>query len=253
MSEESFFNYLILSWFLLAFAIFISLFFFTAPYGRYTRNNWGLTLSDKWGWLIMETVAPLIFVIFFFLGSNPITVTTIFFLIMWEAHYIHRAFIYPFSLRGRAKRMTITVVVLAFIFNTANGYLNSRYIFTLSDGYTNQWLGDPRFIIGLGLFITGFVINRQADFTLRNLRKPDDSDYKIPHGEMYKWISCPNYLGEIVTWIGWATATWSLPGLAFAIWTITNLVPRAKAHHTWYHKHFANYPTDRKALVPKLW
>ena len=155
MSEESLFNYLILSWFLLAFVIFISLFFFTAPYGRYTRNNWGLILNDKWGWLIMEVVAPLIFAIFFFLGSNPITGTTIFFLIMWEAHYIHRAFIYPFSLRGRAKRMTITVVVLAFIFNTANGYLNSRYIFTLSDGYTSQWLGDPRFIIGLGLFITG--------------------------------------------------------------------------------------------------
>ena len=253
MSEGSFFNYLILSWFLLAFVIFISLFFFAAPYGRHTRNDWGPALGGKGGWLAMEAVAPLIFVILFFLGSNPITVTPIFFLIMWEAHYIHRAFIYPFSLRGRAKRMTITVVVLALIFNTANGYLNSRYIFTLSDGYTSQWLGDPRFIIGLGLFITGFIINRRADFTLRNLRKPDDSNYKIPHGGMYKWISCPNYLGEIVTWIGWATATWSLPGLAFAIWTITNLVPRAKAHHNWYHKHFANYPTDRKALVPKLW
>ena len=253
MSEESFFNYLILIWFLLAFVIFISLFFFTAPYGRHTRNNWGLTINDKRGWLIMEAVAPLIFVIFFFLGSNQITVTTIFFLIIWEVHYIHRACIYPFSLRGRAKRMTITVVVLALIFNTVNGYLNSRYIFTLSDGYTNQWLGDPRFIIGLGLFVTGFVINRRADFTLRNLRKSDASDYKIPYGGMYKWISCPNYLGEIVTWIGWATATWSLPGLAFAIWTITNLVPRAKAHHTWYHKRFANYPIERKALVPKLW
>ncbi len=202
MSEESFFNYLILSWFLLAFVIFISLFFFTAPYGRYTRNNWGLTLNDKWGWLIMEAVAPLIFVIFFFLGSNQITVTTIFFLIIWEVHYIHRAFIYPFSLRGRAKRMTITVVVLASIFNIANGYLNGRYIFTLSDGYTSQWLGNPRFIIGLGLFIAGFVINRRADLTLLNLREPGDSDYKIPYGEMYRWISCPNYLGEIIQCAG---------------------------------------------------
>ena len=253
MSEVSVFNYLILSWFLLALVIFISLFFITAPYGRHTRDNWGPTLNGKGGMLIMEAVAPLTFVVFFFLGSNPISVTSVFFLIMWEAHYIHRAFIYPFSLRGRAKRMTAIVVVLGFIFNSANGYLNGRYIFTLSDGYTSQWLGDPRFIIGLGLFIAGFVINRRADLILHNLRKPDDSDYRIPYGEMYRWISCPNYLGEIVVWIGWAMATWSLAGLAFAIWTMANLMPRAKAHHTWYHQHFANYPTERKALVPKLW
>ncbi len=253
MSEESFFNYLILSWFILAFVIFISLFFFTAPYGRHVRSTWGPSFGSKISWLIMEAAAPLVFVIFFFLGSNTVTITTLDFLTMWEAHYIHRAFIYPFSLRGRAKRMTIIVVVLAFIFNTANGYLNGHYIFTLSDGYTSQWLRDPRFMIGLGLFIAGFVINRRADLTLRNLRKPGDSDYKIPYGEMYRWISCPNYLGEIVTWIGWAMATWSIPGLAFAIWTIANLVPRAKAHHTWYHKHFTNYPLERKALVPGLW
>lgn len=253
MSEVSVFNYLILSWFLLALVIFISLFFITAPYGRYTRDNWGPTFNGKGGMLIMEAVAPLTFVVFFFLGSNPISVTSVFFLIMWEAHYIHRAFIYPFSLRGRAKRMTAIVVVLGFIFNSANGYLNGRYIFTLSDGYTSQWLGDPRFIIGLGLFIAGFVINRRADLILHNLRKPDDSDYRIPYGEMYRWISCPNYLGEIVVWIGWAMATWSLAGLAFAIWTMANLVPRAKAHHTWYRSHFANYPTERKILVPGLW
>ena len=175
MSEESFFSYLILSWFILAFATFISLFFFTAPYGRHTSSNWGPALSDKTGWLIMEAASPLMFAVLFFLGSNPITFTTIVFLLMWEAHYIHRAFIYPFSLRGEAKRMTIIVVVLAVVFNTMNGYLNGRYIFTLSDGYTGQWLGDPRFLIGLGLFIAGFVINRRADLTLRNLRKPGDS------------------------------------------------------------------------------
>ena len=89
MSEGSFFNYLILSWFLLAFVIFISLFFFAAPYGRHTRNDWGPALGGKGGWLAMEAVAPLIFVILFFLGSNPITVTPIFFLIMQGGSFIN--------------------------------------------------------------------------------------------------------------------------------------------------------------------
>jgi steroid 5-alpha reductase family enzyme len=80
----------------------------------------------------------------------------------------------------------------------------------------------------LGLFLAGFIINRGADHVLRNLRKPGVAGYKIPYGGLYRWISCPNYFGEIITWIGWAVVTWSLPGLAFAAWTAANLVPRAR-------------------------
>ena len=253
MTEQTIFNNLILYWFILAAITFISLFFFNAPYGRHARNNWGATISNKKGWIVMEASAPLIFAICFLLGSNPITVTTIMFLALWEAHYIHRAYIYPLSLRSRTKNMPIVVMASASIFNIVNGYLNGRFIFTLSEGYTNEWLTDARFIIGLILFIVGFIINRHADLTLRNLRKLDESDYKIPYSKLYKWISCPNYLGEIIIWIGWAVATWSLPGLAFAVWTMANLVPRARSHHIWYQKHFLNYPKERKILIPGLW
>ncbi|MFC2047560.1 DUF1295 domain-containing protein [Chloroflexota bacterium] len=253
MSEQTIFNNLILTWFGLAALVFISLFFFTAPYGRHIRKDWGPNIDNKAAWVIMEAVAPLIFAVLFFLGSNPITTVTLVLLAMWEAHYIHRAFIYPLSIHSHSRQMPIVVMVIAFVFNAVNAYLNGRYIFTLSNGYTSQWLGDPRFIIGLGLFITGSIINRRADLTLHNLRKPGESDYRIPYSEMYRWISCPNYLGEIIVWIGWATTTWSLPGLAFVVWTIANLVPRARAHHVWYHKRFPNYPKERKALLPWLW
>ena len=70
---------------------------------------------------------------------------------------------------------------------------------------------------------------------------------------MFRVIRHPNYLGEIIEWIGWAIATWSLAGLAFAVWTAANLVPRARSHHQWYRESFADYPPDRKALVPRLW
>lgn len=99
----------------------------------------------------------------------------------------------------------------------------------------------------------GFVINRAADRTLRSLRGPGETGYKIPQGGLYRWISCPNYLGEIVEWVGWAIATWSLPGLLFAVWTAANLIPRARAHHIWYHEQFNNYPVERRALIPGLW
>jgi protein-S-isoprenylcysteine O-methyltransferase Ste14 len=103
------------------------------------------------------------------------------------------------------------------------------------------------------VFIAGFAICRQADAVLRRLRQPGQSGYQIPYGGLFRWVSAPNYLGEIVEWGGWALATWSIPGLAFFLWVLANLVPRARANHRWYHRHFPDYPQERRALLPGLW
>ena len=253
MNEQEFFNILLAGWFILALVIFTTLFFLVAPYGRHSRSGWGPALDNRLGWIIMEAASPLVFAACFMLGSNAVTITELAFLGLWEAHYIHRAFIYPFSLGSGDRRMPVAVISIGILFNAVNAYLNGRYIFTFSAGYTNQWLADPRFAAGVVLFIIGFVINRQADHTLRNLREHGESGYKVPYGGLYRWISCPNYLGEMLTWIGWAVATWSLAGLSFALWTMANLVPRARAHHAWYRAHFSDYPPQRKTLVPGVW
>ena len=46
--------------------------------------------------------------------------------------------------------------------------------------------------------------------------------------------------------------TFSLPGLAFFVWTAANLVPRALAHHRDYRARFTHYPAQRRALIPFL-
>ena len=33
-----------------------------------------------------------------------------------------------------------------------------------------------------------------------------------------KYLSAPNYFGEIIEWLGWAILTWSLSGIVFLIW-----------------------------------
>jgi 3-oxo-5-alpha-steroid 4-dehydrogenase 1 len=253
MNERAFFNILLISWFVLAAAVFVVLFFIAAPYGRHSRRRWGPQIGDKLGWVIMEAPSPILFAALFIISIKYISITAVAFLVLWEAHYIHRAFIYPFSRRAGAGGMVAVVVGMGFLFNIGNAYLNGRYLFTLSGGYSNSWLLTPQFICGAALFVAGFVINRWADDSLRNLRQPGESGYKIPEGGLYRWISCPNYFGEMLTWTGWAVATWSLPGLAFAVFTVANLAPRARAHHTWYKRQFADYPPQRKALVPAIW
>ena len=253
MNEQNIFNFLLIGWFVLAAAVFFILFFVTAPYGRHTRRGWGPSISGRLGWIIMEAPAPLVFIAMFLIGDTGVSITSALFLAMWLAHYIHRTFIYPFSLRNDGSRMPLFIIASAIFFNAVNGYLNGRYIFSFSGGYDNQWLSDPRFIAGLALFIVGFGINRQADNTLRRLRLSEECSYKVSNKGLFRLVSCPNYFGEIMIWTGWAVATWSLPGLAFAVWTIANLVPRARAHHAWYLQTFPDYPTERKALLPGLW
>ena len=116
-----------------------------------------------------------------------------------------------------------------------------------------SWLLGFRFLYGLLLFVAGFIINRWADTVLARLRANTASDdYVIPRGGLYEEVSCPNYLGEILMWIGWAFMTWSQAGLAFAVFTAANLIPRAVSHHNWYRRTFPSYPRRRRAIIPYL-
>ena len=82
------------------------------------------------------------------------------------------------------------------------------------------------------------------------LRAPGEIGYKIPHGGLFELVSSPNYFGEITQWCGWALATWSLPGLGFALFTAANLVPRAWSNRAWYIARFPDYPKERKSVIP---
>jgi hypothetical protein len=69
---------------------------------------------------------------------------------------------------------------------------------------------------------------------------------------LFRYISCPNLLGELIEWLGFAILCWNLPALTFFIWTSANLIPRALSHHRWYKEKFNNYPPERKAIIPFL-
>jgi 3-oxo-5-alpha-steroid 4-dehydrogenase 1 len=246
------FTILLLSWLALAICTFILLFFVSAPYGRHLRKGWGPNLSNRLGWMIMEFPSALLMLVYYANGSGPRSITMLVFLIIWEVHYMHRTFIFPFRLPGEKKDMPIIIIFMGIFFNTGNTFFNGLHLFNFSPDYPESWLYDPRFIVGAAVFICGFVINQYADQVLFNLRKPGETGYKIPKGGIYRFISCPNYFGELLEWTGWAIATWSLAGLSFAVWTVANLIPRALSNHNWYKRQFPDYPKERKAIIPYI-
>ena len=232
--------------------VFILLFFVSAPYGQHIRKGWGPNLNNKLGWFIMEIPTVLIYLIIYFLGERKTDLMSIVFLFIWMLHYGQRTFIFPFLIRAK-QPMPVTIISFGMMFNGINTYLQARWIYTLSEPYSDDWIISPFFIAGLSIFLLGFIINLHSDRIIRNLRKPGETDYRISYGGMFRWVSSPTYLGEITEWAGWAVLTLSFPGLIFVFWTFANLAPRALSHHKWYLETFPEYPKDRKALIPFIY
>ncbi|HSM13637.1 MAG TPA: 3-oxo-5-alpha-steroid 4-dehydrogenase [Thermoanaerobaculia bacterium] len=254
MSEATIYPVLLGAWTALAAVAFVALLLRPAPYGRYASRGGRLAIPSRWGWMLMESPAVVLFVALWATGRHRDEPASIAFLLLWLAHYAYRDLIYPFRLGARGARpMPLEIVATAFGFQLVNVYLNARWLFELAPVYPRSWLVDPRFLAGVALFAAGTWVNRRADATLRALAARGDGEYGIPRGGLFERVSCPNYLGEIAIWSGWALATWSLPGLAFALWTVANLAPRARAHHRFYRERFPDYPPERRALVPFVW
>lgn len=249
MSEAQVHHWLVISVFVFAAVTFLALQRLTAPYGRFTRPGWGPSLPSRLAWVVFESPAVIAFAAIYLVGDNAPGKVPLALFALWQLHYVMRAFVFPLRMRESARRIPVAIVLLAVSFNLLNAYVNARWISQLGH-YPASWLQSPAFLAGSALFLGGFVVNQLADRTLRELRRPGETGYRIPRGGLYRWISCPNYLGEILAWSGWAIATWSLAGLSFAVFTAANLVPRAIATHRWYRARFDDYPHDRRAIIP---
>lgn len=147
------------------------------------------------------------------------------------------------------KPTTVLCFVLAFLFCCVNGFLQMRALREVHV-YPASWLVGPRFIVGCGLWAVGMAVNVHSDHILIHLRKPGERGYKVPRGGCFRWLSAPNFAGEILEWAGFAVACWSLEAAAFAVFTACNIGPRGLQHHRWYQTKFVDYPKDRAALIP---
>lgn len=252
MTESGIYGIAVWAVIALAVVTFVSLLRFTAPFGRhYAGAGWGPHISNRAGWVVMELPATVLFALIYISGEASRQWVPLVFLAMWQAHYLHRTFVFPFRTRTGGKTIPIAVVGAGFVFNVVNAYINARLVSSIGE-YSTDWLTDPRFLAGLAIFLAGMTLNIRSDNILLRLRGSGISGYAVPRGGAYRYVSCPNYLGEIIEWAGWALATWSLAGFAFFLYTAANLTPRALSHHKWYQARFPDYPPNRKALIPGL-
>jgi hypothetical protein len=249
----SLFNDIVLGWIALAVILFPVQLFVTAPYGRHARKGWGPSVPNRLGWVAMEVVSLAVFATLFLAGPSPKSAPMWIFFAFWVTHYINRSLIFPWRVRTSGKTIPLVIVVSAVCFNSVNAGLNGYYLGSLAGTYPLHWLWDAHFVAGAVMFVAGAAVNIWADDRLIALRTGGGTaDYSVPRGGLFEVVSCPNHLGEIVQWFGFALMCWNLPALSFAIWTASNLIPRSISHHKWYKQHFDDYPQMRTAVIPFL-
>ena len=250
-----------------AVATFITLYFVEAGYGILLSEKWGKTISNKWAWFFMEAPIFLSMIILWLSSPHRWEVVPMVFLLIFQTHYIQRTLIFPFLLKGKS-RMPIGIMCLGISFNILNSMMQGYWMFyvahlpdqpakfvrVLSEG--GNWFLSWQFILGICLFIAGFIINLRSDYIIRHLRKdPNDTQHYFPKGFMFNYVTSANYFGELVEWLGFAILTWSVPGLVFFVWTFANLVPRANAIHKRYQKEFPEEMKNRKLkrVIPLIY
>jgi 3-oxo-5-alpha-steroid 4-dehydrogenase 1 len=256
----SFFNGFLIAMVLVAVFVFVTLFFETAGYGQFLTKKWGKSLNNKLGWVVMEVPVVILYVLFWVISDRRADIVPIIFSLVFLTHYIQRTFIFPYLIRGK-DLMPWSIIVFGMVFNSFNALMQGAWIFWVAPTglYTVSWLSTPQFIIGLIVFLIGFITNLDADHIVRNLRPKDEQGamkFLIPKGGVFDLfhISSANYFGELLEWIGWGILTLSWPGFIFALWTFANLAPRAHTLRKWYIKTFGEefLKLKRKRMIPYI-
>ena len=232
-------------WIIIGLVIFPINLIYKAPYGRHTSKKWCISIDNKLGWIIMELPALVVCPAIYFYFKIDFDIS-IMFICLWIIHYFNRTIIFPFRIKTKGKKMPLAIVLSAFFFNIVNGLINGYFLSNINSHSVSIFL-----ISGFLLFVIGLYINISSDNKLINLRKIKKG-YFVPKGGLFKYISCPNFFGEILEWFGFALMTFNIGSLSFFIWTCCNLIPRGLAHHSWYKNKFNEYPKERKAILPFL-
>lgn len=224
--------------------VFPILFFINAPYGRHHRKGWGPSVSARLGWVVMESPSAFFFAAVWLANpafGDPLVVALG---VLWLVHYVQRTFVFAVLIRG-GKPHALLTVGMAIVFNVLNAAGNAGSF--APRGF------DLPFFVGTAIFLGAMALNIHSDHVLRTLRAPGETGYKIPMRGAFAWVSAPNYLGELLEWVGFAIAAQTLAAWAFVLFTFANLAPRAVANHRWYRETFPDYPKSRKALIPFVW
>ena len=167
------------------------------------------------------------------------------------------------------KREFETVFVHRFSASTMparNIFKNSFHYWILAGANIAGWIYSPtsptakeanNFLLFAGLiaYTVGEIGNLYAHLVLRGLRSSGGKERGIPHGFGFGLVTCPNYMFEVLSWVGVylsSALSWSV--LLFALVSTAQMMTWAKKKETNYRREFGGkYKKKKYTMLPGIW
>jgi very-long-chain enoyl-CoA reductase len=171
---------------------------------------------------------------------------------LWSFHFARRAAESAWVHRYGKARVPTGDVVTEYLYYWGFAAWNAFSLTSASYREPALWL----VVVGVALFVIVESGNARAHRMLRDLRPLGTKTRVIPRGFLFEQVSCPHYLFEILSWVGFALVTETWAARAFLVVGAGILGSWAHARHVAYRKDFDGqegrelYPSRRRALIP---
>lgn len=179
-------------------------------------------------------------------------------MILCVAHFLKRELETLFVHRFSSATMPASNIVRNSGYYWALAGLNMAYWIYSPDSNSQQVHDvdvskDPALNAGLTLFFVGEALNLYTHIVLANLRPKGTTTRGIPEGFSFTWVTCPNYLWEIVAWIGIALVGKSSSTYIFLAVAVYMMGSWGWKKEKRYRKEFGDkYKKKRFAIIPGI-
>ncbi|KAI1781202.1 3-oxo-5-alpha-steroid 4-dehydrogenase-domain-containing protein [Hypoxylon cercidicola] len=107
--------------------------------------------------------------------------------------------------------------------------------------------------LGMALYVFGELANFDVHYYLAHIRKPGETARKLPRGHGFGLVTCPNYMFEIVAWIGILLVTRSPSLLLFFVIGCYYMYTWGWGKEKAYRQQFGDkYKKKRHVMLPGL-
>ena len=107
----------------LALAVFVALHFVEAGYGYLFNRKFGPGIPNRIGWMAMESPVFIAMCILWLCSDRALEAGPLALFILFQSHYLQRAFVFPLLIRGRSQ-MPLGIVLMGMVFNTLNALMH---------------------------------------------------------------------------------------------------------------------------------
>ncbi|KAK5636575.1 hypothetical protein RRF57_012287 [Xylaria bambusicola] len=172
------------------------------------------------------------------------------------AHFVKRELEVLFVHKFSANTMPANFIVRnSFFYWVFAGLLGALEIYApfSPTAQAGPFLSSPLDVVGLALYVFGELCNANIHWYLSSLRKPGETARKIPNGLGFSLVTCPNYMFEIIAWIGIIMITRSPTLVVFIIIGSYYMYTWGWGKEKAYRKQFGDkYKKKRFVMLPGL-